>query len=201
MGHLNKQSFFASLVFIFLIQSQCRAYDSCSPKVELKAAYFIFANEKMRDTYDKGGYEVQLSSSYPLSDVWHIYGSVGFMEARGNSTHFKERTTFRQIPVDIGLKPVINISSCVDWYMAIGPRFYYAEQHNHSDFVNKHVRKGGVGLFINSGFDFTNGNFYVKPFVEYAYQPIRPSSVKHGTHRRSVQVGGYSFGVGLGFIL
>jgi opacity protein-like surface antigen len=169
--------------------------------IEAKAAYIAFSNDQMRDVYDKGGYQLQLSGDYALTDIWHLYGSMGYIGASGKSTHFKQNTQFYQIPVDIGLKPIIPINSCLDWYMALGPRFFYAHQHNHSDYVSKNVSKGGVGLFVNSGLTFTPAsNYYLDLFGEYSYQPLHPSS-KHGSFSRKIDVGGFSIGAGFGFML
>lgn len=180
-------------------QEDCCACETFN--IEAKAAYFIFSDDNMQDVYGNGGYQLQLSGDFALTDIWHLYGSVGYIGASGRSTHFKQKTQFYQIPIDIGLKPIIPITSCIDWYMALGPRLFYAHQHNHSDFVSKNVSKGGVGLFVNSGITFTpDSNYYFDLFGEYSYQPLHPSS-KHGSFSKNIDVGGFSIGTGFGFML
>lgn len=192
------------LIWSILLAKSNISADECGEcktvTLEAKAAYFIFSNNKMREIYDNGGYQLQLSGSYPLIDIWHLYGSVGFIGASGKSLHFKEKTKFYQIPIDIGIKPILNIASCLNWTMAFGPRFFYAHQRNHSEFVPKNVRKSNVGMFVNTGIDFTPArNCHFTLFGEYSYQPIHPSSSKHGTHSRTIQVGGFSLGAGFGY--
>lgn len=174
--------------------------DGCALSIEGQAGYFIFADNTMRDIYDNGGFKVALSATYPLQDIWNLYASLGFIEAWGKSLHFKERTSFWQIPLDIGIKPVICLCSDVDWYLAVGPRFFYAHQRNHSDYVSKNIGKSGVGVFVNTGFDFYRTcDFNFNVFGEYAYQSIRPSSSKHGTHRKCIEIGGFAIGGGVGY--
>ena len=190
-------------VFIFSpnsAQGDLFTNDICSLKVETKAGYFFFTNKKMRDVYKNGGYEIQISGSYPLRGCLDLYGSIGFIDATGRSLNFNQKTDFWQIPVDLGLKQTINIASCIDWYAALGPRYFYAHQHNHSDYVNRNIGKSGLGLFVNTGFDYyLNCNFYIKLFGEYSYQQIKPSSSEIGVNNRNLQVGGFYFGAGLGY--
>lgn len=181
-----------------LLFNDSHAIDEFS--IEGRVGYFVFASDKMRDVYSDGGFEVGVSATYPLCDIWNLYASLGFIEAWGKSPHFREKTTFRQIPLDVGIKPVIAVCSNVDWYMAIGPRFYYAQQHNDSDFVSKRLHRSGVGLFVNSGFDFYQTcNYSFNVFGEYSYQPSKPSSKKEDTYRKSVQIGGFAVGGGMGY--
>lgn len=172
----------------------------CLPRIEAKAGYFIFADKKMRDIYPHGGFEVQLSGSYPIKEWLHMYGSVGFIEAIGKSKPLHQKTTFWQIPVDLGLKAIMSITPCAEWYVALGPRYFYAHQHNHSSSVDSNLSKNGFGLFVNTGIEyFFTPCWYATCFGEYAYEPIRPSSSKTGVHTRRVQIGGYTVGIGAGY--
>lgn len=207
MSIFDKHSVIGCILAVGLFSNNASADDCCECagneiRVEAKAGYFIFKNSKMRDVYDNGGFEIQLSGSYHLLDVWHLYGSVGYLQACGKSMNFHEKTKIWQIPVDIGLKPIVALTPCMDWFMAIGPRFFYVHQRNHSDYVSKNVEKGNIGMFVNSGIDFTPAcNYYINLFGEYSYQPIRPSSSKDGVHSKTIQIGGFTVGVGFGYTL
>src|SRR4051812_17488538 len=69
-----------------------------TPTIEAKAGYFFFASQSMRNVYSNGGFEAQVSASYPIKGVLQIYGSGGFSEVSGKSLHFHEKTTFWRIP-------------------------------------------------------------------------------------------------------
>ncbi len=199
---MRKGLWIASLILSLPLFSEKPAGDWIAPpRVEMKAGYFFFASQKLRDVYGSGGFEIQASGSYPIKRELHIYGSVGFLEAWGNSTHFDQGTTLWEIPVDVGLKPILRITSYADWYIAVGPRYFYVHQSNHSSFVDQTVSKNGIGLFANTGFHFFPiDHLLVDLFGEYSYQPVDISSSKSGAHGRDTQVGGFYFGAGLGYL-
>lgn len=168
--------------------------------VELKAGYLLFGNQRMRNVYNDGSFQVQASFSYPVKGDLEIYGSIGFLEAWGKSVHFDQKTTFWRIPVDLGLKPVVQIASYAQWYVGLGPRYFYAHQRNCSSFVDRNAGTNGIGGFINTGFNFfPTTHFVIDLFGEYSYEPIHFSSSKDGVHGRHIQVGGYYFGAAAGY--
>ena len=170
------------------------------PIIEVKAGYLIFASQKMRDVYHCGGPEIQLTGAYPIKENLEIYGNIGFLQAWGKSLHLHERTIFWRIPVDLGLRPVFNLTSFMQWYAALGPRYFYAHQHNISSFVNRKIGKSGIGAFANTGFSFfPSSHFLIDIFGEYSYEPLHFSSSKTNVSTRTLQVGGFYFGVGFGY--
>lgn len=170
-----------------------------SSTFEIKTGYFFFASQTMRNVYNYGGFQIQTCGSYTILKHLQLYGSIGFLEAWGKSLHFHQKTALWQIPVDLGLKPVLSLSPSVQWYAALGPRYFYLYQDNQSSSVNSYV-KNGIGMFVNTGFHFFPANhLLVDLFGEYSYEPVHSSSWKSGVHGRSVQVGGFSFGAGLGY--
>ena len=182
--------------------------ESCSQKVfkctpplwEVKGSYFFFASSVMRDIYGSGGFEVQMSGSYPICRGLQIYGSVGFLEAWGQSQNFHQDTSIWQIPVDLGLKPVITIASFAEYYLAVGPRYFYVHQHNDSNYVNKNTSRNGAGLFVNTGFNFFPiPHLLVDVFAEYAYEPTNFSSDIRNVYGGDVQVSLFNFGAGIGY--
>lgn len=171
-----------------------------NPHLEGSLGYFFFSNEKMRDVYFNGGFEARLSGSYPVYKQLQIYGSAGFRELWGRSVNFNEKTIFWEIPIDVGLRPVFKITSFIDWYFALGPRYFYFQQKNKSDFVDKTVARNGVGLFVNTGFDFfIHEGWFIDLFGQYSYEPISISPHQSEVVGRLVTVGGFSFGVGCGY--
>lgn len=188
---------FASVICFkaFVMASECEPFS-----FELKAEYFVFQNEKMRKIYGKGALEVEASSTYSLSDTFQIYGSVGYLETKGKSINFDQKTTFWKVPVDLGLRAIFNLGCSLDWYLTVGPRYFYAHQKNKSSYVNKKIGKSGVGGFANSGFNYyLSESFFVDLFASYSYEPICFSTTKKGVYSKTVQVGGYSIGGGLGY--
>ena len=173
----------------------CRA----APSIEAKVGYFFFASSQMRAIYNQGGVDVQLSGAYPVWRGLQIYGSVEWLQRSGHSIPIYEKTSIWEIPVNVGLKPVITICPWAAWYFALGPRYFYVHQHNDSSYVERNNGKSGLGFFVNTGFDFTVWkHFLIDIFGEYSYERIHFHTSETGVYTKGMQVGGFTFGGGLG---
>lgn len=172
-----------------------------TPWLELKPSYFFFTSCPLSKIYDKGGFEVQGSTSVPLCTYVDFYGSIGYREAWGRALNTCEKTRLTVLPIDIGLKPVFNVCERFYYFFAIGPRFFYFHQHNSSPYVDCRIKGGGVGLFANTGFNVLLADcVLLGMFGEYSYEkksicPKRPNVYSNG----NVQMGGCAFGVSLGY--
>lgn len=177
-----------------------------SPLVEVKAGYFFFSDSKMRKIYKNGGLDLQLCASYPLFNMtnrWTInaYGAIEYFRRSGKSINGHQKTSLWSIPVNVGLKSIYTINSNIQYYFGIGPRYFYVNQHNHSSHVYKNKSKNGVGFFVNSGFNwFLCKNFVADIFGEYSYAKAHFHSRKARVYTRNIQIGGFSFGGGLGYL-
>jgi hypothetical protein len=175
-------------------------FEASYPLLEAKAGYFFFASEKMSEVYRDGGFEVQLSGSFPIYRCLQVYASAGYLQAWGQSENGHQDTTIWEIPIDLGLKPVLNIASYAQYYIALGPRYFYVHQHNDSSYVNRNLSKNGVGFFINTGFNFFPiRHLLIDIFGEYAYEAPRFSSSKPNVFGGKIQISKFTFGAGVGY--
>jgi hypothetical protein len=170
-----------------------------SPLLETKASYFFFASSDLNKIYQKGGFQVQLSGFYPIWRGLQVYGSTGFSEAWGCSRSLHQNTSLWQLSVDLGLKPILTIASFAQYYFSLGPRYFYAHQHNSSSYVRRIVVKNGAGLFVNTGFNFfPMPHLIIDIFGEYAYEPVNCSS-RSNIYGNRTQLSLFSFGAGIGY--
>lgn len=175
------------------------------PLIEVKTGYFFFSNSKMRKVYDKGGLDIQLCVSHPLfnmSSRWvlNAYGAVEYFYRSGKSINEHQKTSLWSVPINFGLKPVYKINDRMQYYCAIGPRYFLIEQHNHSSYVNKKKSSDGFGFFANTGFNYILcNNFVIDFFGEYSYAKIHSHGGKTNVYTRNIQIGGFTFGTGLGY--
>ncbi|MDP1608155.1 MAG: hypothetical protein Q8L98_02440 [Chlamydiales bacterium] len=195
------------LVFLLLFGAQGFTQESIpesKPIIEAKGGYFFFASSKMRQVYD-AGWDIQLSSSVPCWNPLetlslNVYGSVEFLRCSGNSTEEHYKTYIWELPINVGLRPIFLISQQVQYYFTLGPRYFFIRQHNSSPYVDKNKSRNGVGFFVNTGFNFI---FYkhlvIDLFGEYSYTKTRFHSSTSGIYTRDIQVGGFTFGGGLGY--
>lgn len=176
------------------------SYSRGNSLLEAKAGYFFFSDDKMRKVFNAGGWDVQLCGSFPLSRWLQLYGSIEYLERHGKSLQDHQRTSIREIPLSLGLKPVVKISEGVQYYFTFGPRYFFVHTHSHSSFMDKNLNSNGLGGFVNTGFNFFpwNGALLIDVFGEYSYKRLHFHPHKANTQGRTVQVGGFCFGFGLG---
>ena len=171
------------------------------PTLEGKAGYFFFLNSKMRKIYKKGGIDAQITGTYPIWKGLEFYGSVEFLERRGKSLGDKQKTVIYQIPVNVGLRSVLTFCKQVQYYATLGPRYFYVHQHNDSSYVPKNRGRSGVGFFANTGFNFIPiKHFVIDIFGEYSWAKTHFHNAKHNAYSRDIQIGGLTFGGGLGYV-
>lgn len=197
--------FFTSILFaIFLTQGFCRnpssSSDLAKPVLEVKAGYFFFSDALMRKIYDNGGLDVQISGSYPRWRWLQIYGSVEYQELHDRSLNGHQKTLIWIIPVSLGLKPVIKISRKIQYYFTLGPRYFFLHQHNDSSYVKRNLSRRGLGGFVNTGCNFfPRRHLLIDVFWEYSFEWTHVHSFNNNVYRRKIQVGGFSFGGGIGY--
>ncbi len=173
--------------------------------VDVKMGYFFFASKEMRDVYDNGGLDLQLSGAYPVYDLLAVYGSFEFMQKSGrakSSVGHGPKTSIWQIPLSFGLQYNTKLCSCdtYRYYATIGPRYFFAHVHNNSSHVPSTMNANGLGGFLNTGFLFKpREHFIIDLFGEYSYVRLHFHSSKSGTHGHTVQTGGLTFGLGFGY--
>jgi hypothetical protein len=187
------------------ICDDCEYREECctppqKPILEAKAGYFFFSDSKMRKVYNDGGIDLQISGSYPIWNWLQLYGSVEYLEKHGRSLGGRQKTRIWAVPLSLGLQPVITINSTVDYYFTLGPRYFFVHAHNDSSVLDRHKSQNGLGGFINTGFHFFPwNNLVIDIFGEYSYKRMHFHTSKRNVFTRSVQVGGFAFGAGLGY--
>ncbi len=175
------------------------------PLFEVKTGYFFFSNSKMRKVYDRGGLDIQLCASYPLWNLtsrWTLnaYGAVEYFHRSGKSINGDQKTSLWSVPINIGLKPVYAINANRQYYFAIGPRYFYIHQHNRSSYVYKDKSKNDLGFFVNTGFNYVLcDHLVIDIFGEYSYAKVHFHGGKSRVYTKSIQIGGFTFGGGIGY--
>lgn len=168
--------------------------------IEFKAGYFFFSNDKMQDVFDQGGLDLQICGSYPIWRWIQIYGSVEYISRHGRSLKGHQRTSIWEIPLSLGPKLVARINPSAHYYFTMGPRYFFVHVHNHSSFVDKNVSQNGIGGFVSTGFNFFPiPHLLIDIFGEYSYCRLHFHPSKKNVYGEAAQVGGFTFGVGLGY--
>ncbi len=168
--------------------------------LEFKVGYFFFSDSKMSDVYDQGGLDLQLCGSTPVWKCLQVYGSVEYLEKHGRSLHGHQKTKIWEVPLSLGLQAVAKIYKKAQYYFTLGPRYFFVHVHNQSHFVDKTLNQNGLGGFANTGFHFFPiPHLLIDVFGEYSYCRLHFHPHKKNVYGESAQVGGFSFGAGVGY--
>lgn len=196
---IQRYKFFLVSILIFSFAGKGICADASSTS-EIKMGYFIFSDAKLRDIYDRGGFDLQISSSYTVWEWLQIYGSVEYMQRRGRCRDSHQRTKIWETPLSLGLKSMITITQKVAYYFASGPRYFFVFQHNHSKYIDEKVFQSGLGGFANTGLNlFPLPHFVVDIFAEYSYGVLHFHPSGSYSYGRRIQVGGFCFGAWIGY--
>ena len=169
------------------------------PWLEVKPSCFLFSSSPLKDIYDNC-FEIQGSASIPVRDCLALYGSIGYRKAHGNALNTCEKTSLTVVPIDIGIKPIFTFCEHFYSFFAMGPRFFYFNQHNNSPYVDCKIDGGSVGFFVNTGINVELTDcILLGIFGEYSYEkkkncPKRPHVYSNG----KVQMGGFALGGSVG---
>lgn len=170
--------------------------------VEAKFGYFNFNDSTMKQIYNKGGVDLQLAGSHCIYPSLHVYAAGGYQKKNGKSLEGEEKTSLYLFPLSLGLQPVFSLTSQIDYYVTLGPRYIFARAHPDSSYVPRVIHAQGIGGFTNMGFLFElEEHVRLDVFVEYDYTKLHFSSNMSGVQSQRVQVGGLTFGIGLGYYL
>lgn len=180
-----------------IVKQEKKEYGS----IEAKAGYFFFTESKMRKVYDQGGLDLQISGSYPVWKWLQIYASMEFIERHGRSLNAHRKVRLWEYPFTLGLKGVVDVSHHVRYYLTLGPRFFYVHVHNNSPYFARKMNHSTVGGFLGTGFQFKpTRHFFIDIFGEYSYARMHFHGQFHKpTYKEGAQVGGFTFGGGLGY--
>ncbi len=196
------------LVLFFICLSVLPKKVVSNPKdglsLELKGGFFLPEDSTLREIYSPGGSDVQLSFSFPLfkKNFFQMkgYTSLEFIYMEGESLNTKEKTTLMQIPYSLGVKPTFSMGSYSTYYLTLGPKYFYILQRNDSSFVDKKNGTHVFGGFINTGLNiFLYPSLFLDIFAEYSYGKGDFSSSLENVFAKKINIGGFTFGLGLGW--
>lgn len=178
----------------------CSASTPMQLTLDAKVGYFSFSDGKMSKIFDRGGLDVQLSGALPVWRWLQVYGSVEYWERSGKSLNGNQSTNIWSLPLSLGLKPVIPINRNLQYFFSVGPRFFFVNVHNKTSYFDRKMNENGLGGFVNMGLNFiSHSHLLASVFGEYSYGQIQFHPRTTNSHGASVQVGGYTFGVSLGY--
>ena len=139
------------------------------PLIEITYGYLFFGNEKARKAYNRGGENINFAASYPIWDIWHLYGSAGYWERNGRTFDIN-KLRLQAYPISLGIKPVLPLSCNVQAYFTLGPRYFILNEELRCPDEHRETNKSVLGAFVGTGFLFIPCSGCTFDFsLEYSY--------------------------------
>lgn len=199
--------------------------------LEAKVAYYRPSSHRVRKIYRDGwaDYQLELSKAFGFGceceKNWRVWAGVSGFSVSGRSylscydqfghsadcysfggysgSGFRDRTTLRMIPINLGVKYLFDINPCISVYLGGAACYSFLRIRDHSEYVHEHVRKNDWGGLIQSGVYYhVTPSVFVSAFADYLFQRFHFSS-HYASHSRYVErndlnMNGYKLGVGVG---
>jgi len=157
---------------------------------ELKFGYFRFGDRTMRHIYDRETFDVELVATFRLYDPLFLYTAAGCVPKHGRFHHNRKKTFVIIVPVSVGAQFDWKIVYDLNYYITLGPRYFFVHQ---SIDRGPTANRSGYGGFVNTGFQYYLDERVIFDFFgEYSYG--RAHLYKHHS-----DVGGLTIGGGIGY--
>lgn len=158
---------------------------------EFKMGYFRFADKKLRQRYNDGLLDLQLTSSINFWKRLYAYVGVEYVESDGRIPKSHTKIKIRMLPVSLGVQYMKPITYDLNYYFTIGGRYFFVHQWTHS----RSLTHRGLGGFANTGFIYyLNYHLVFDIFGEYSIKKMHFHDMG-GSER----VGGLTLGAGIGY--
>ncbi len=153
-----------------------------------RAGYFVPADATFREIYGRGAawggeFDAALSSRLVL------WAGADYFSRAGLLLHTREKTTIRVVPLQAGLKVVLDVGPAVRAYAGAGPAWF---QYRESNSIAT-LKKSALGFIGRLGFRVDAGQTFFFDFGgAYSLCRVNPAGVE-------ADLGGWLFSAGAGF--
>ncbi len=165
----------SALLFSQAVFAEEEEMDCCSPfrkiSIEGDIGYFYPFSKTLREIVG-GGADYRLSVSYKRDEHLGIFLSGDCFTKEGRSTGSHSKTSLWILPVTLGLRFYRTYwFSCYEfsYYLAMGPRYYFAHATNDFPAVDHHNFASCIGAMGGIGFFLSYEHFSLNAFTDVSY--------------------------------
>jgi outer membrane protein len=144
------------------------------------------------------GFSVEASG--PIWKNFHLWGDVGYITKHGHSLGGHQKTSIHIVPITLGVEYVYRVNDSFKVYAGLGPRYFFVNVINHSDFVHRHDTGNGLGgVFRGGALIYLKEYLALDLFVDYSLKTMEFSGSSKTIERHDLNLSGINFGIGLGY--
>lgn len=177
-------------VLLFLLPTLAFAEDDRF-SAQFRIGYFRSTDDTVKDIYGKGGLDLETELGVEFREKFIGWLNFNYFRQQGHSIGLGDRTTMQIYPLSAGIKFLMTVDPCIDFYIGIGASYTWISLHDNSPFVEQKTRKQGWGAVGKAGMlYYLNHSWFLDLFADYSYTRV--------SNDPYVNVGGARLGIGLG---
>lgn len=186
------------IISLAIISSTFICSADVPPLLEARAGYFFFNNTKLNKSYNKGGFDVQVCGSVPIWRCINIFAGFEHLERYGKSSE-SDDIKLLETNLSLGVKPVFTLTDQIHLYFTLGPKYFFANAHSTSPFIDK-MNNNGIGGFLDAGVLFIlDHDVTLDLFGEWSFKQMKFKSSMPNITTNKMEIGGFVFGIGAGY--
>lgn len=167
--------------------------------LEGRAGYFHPWDEKINKIYGGGG-SYGLNVSYPITQKVELWGDFNYIFLSGKSSPCRHTTELNLFPISLGLCFAVFKREYYQFYLAVAPTYTAVHQKNYAKHIDRTRTKGTPSGTSEIGARiYATRHVLFSVFTRYSLGVIDFSSSKKNVTGRSLQIGGFSIGGGVGY--
>ncbi len=174
-------------------ENGCCSSDWCNGwDVEVRSAYFLPSNNLERELYKGARFDAEVQVNKSFCNGWELWGNFTYFQKTGHSA-LNNKTTLTLYPLSLGVRYVFPITFCMNAYLGAGINGTWIHLHNVDPFLQpERFSRFKVGVTGKSGLIYNITEcIYLDAFIDYLYIPANFVNADN--------VGGFNFGLGLGY--
>jgi len=179
----------------------CRFPNGCFYVEALPGYYYPIKEKRLREIYGQGWFSGQLDMGWFFCRKLALFLRGGASWDSGESTVLENKTRIVIGNITLGLKFVVPVCRCIQYYVGGGGRAFFLRVKNNSDFVQRKVSSNKIGGAFVTGFWFFPSKcrpVFLDLFFDYSFYDFHfKSSV--ASERNNLDVSGPTVGLGIGY--
>lgn len=171
--------------------------------VDFNVGYFRPFSKSLRTVIGEGGVDYQLALTYNWNCYLGTFISGDYFYKSGHSTGSGSKTDLWIAPLTIGLRASANLwksdNSALKAYALFGPRWYFVGAKNDVSYLKHHNFAQNIGCVGGVGLSYLYRQLTINAFFNSSFGNVKTHSGNHNVKAPTTQVGGMTFGAGIGW--
>jgi outer membrane protein W len=165
--------------------------------LEIRGAYFQFANQVAKDIFSNGMPCLQLEYSRDFNPYLRVWINGDYSIKEGNSLNVGNNTTLQMGTLSIGPKFFYKDKDDIAPYVGVGLIGAWIYTNDESEYLGQNTHRGSAGIVGKFGLRYSPyKNILIDCFFDASYQPVT-TAYGNAIDISTINLGGYKTGLGI----